>query len=86
MDSRIKKAVLGGMGADFTDPEWPRRKMFYRALMGESVPELEGAVKRVKENGLDQLALAYLQKGPTFHKSRGTWQNQTACIGNQRES
>lgn len=62
LDSRIAKAVLGGMGADFTNPEWPRRKLFYRALTGESVPELEGVIKRIKENQLDQLALAYLQK------------------------
>jgi pimeloyl-ACP methyl ester carboxylesterase len=63
MDARISKAVLGGMGADFTNPEWPRRKMFYKALMGESVPELAGVVKRVQDSGLDQLALAYLQNG-----------------------
>jgi pimeloyl-ACP methyl ester carboxylesterase len=62
LDKRIKKAVMGGMGSDFTDPEWPRRKMFYRALMGDTVKELEGMVKHVKEAGLDQLALAYLQK------------------------
>jgi len=62
LDKRINKAVMGGMGADFTDPEWPRRKMFYRALMGDTVKELEGMVKHVKEAGLDQLALAYLQK------------------------
>lgn len=62
LDSRVGKAVMGGMGTDFTDPEWPRRKMFYRALSGDSVKELEGMVKRVKEAGLDQQALAYLQK------------------------
>ncbi len=62
LDKNVNKAVLGGMGSDFTNPEWPRRKMFYRALMGDSVKELEGMVKYVKESGLDQLALAYLQK------------------------
>lgn len=62
LDKRINKAVMGGMGTDFTNPEWPRRKMFYRALMGDSVKELEGMVKNVQKNGLDQLALAYLQK------------------------
>ncbi len=62
LDKRIENAVLGGMGADFTNPEWPRRKMFYRALMGDSVPELKGAVDYVKQQNLDQLALAYLQK------------------------
>jgi len=62
LDKRVNKAVIGGMGADFTNPEWPRRKMFYRALMGDTVRELEGMVQHVKEAGLDQLALAYLQK------------------------
>lgn len=62
LDKRVQDAVLGGMGADFTNPEWPRRKMFYRALMGDSIPEIQGAVDYVKSQGLDQLALAYLQK------------------------
>lgn len=62
LDKRVQNAVLGGMGTDFTNPEWPRRKMFYRAMMGDSVPELKGAVDYVKQQGLDQLALAYLQK------------------------
>lgn len=62
LDKRINKAVMGGMGTDFTNPEWPRRKMFYRALMGDTVKELEGMVANVQKAGLDQLALAYLQK------------------------
>ncbi|PWT97230.1 MAG: alpha/beta hydrolase [Bacteroidetes bacterium] len=61
-DKRIRAAVIGGMGSDFTDTAWPRRKMFYRALIGEDVPELASMVKYVKDSGLDQLALAYLQK------------------------
>ncbi len=62
LDKRVKKAVLGGMGDGFTDPEWPRRKMFAAALSGEPVKELEGMVNYVKQSGLDQEALAYLQK------------------------
>jgi pimeloyl-ACP methyl ester carboxylesterase len=62
LDNRVKRAVLGGMGLDFTNPEWPRRIMFYKALSGESIPELAGAVKYVRESGLDQQALALLQK------------------------
>jgi pimeloyl-ACP methyl ester carboxylesterase len=62
LDKRITKAVMGGIGADFTNPEWPRRIMFYHALMGEPIKELEPMVKRVQAAGLDQLALAYLQK------------------------
>jgi pimeloyl-ACP methyl ester carboxylesterase len=64
LDKRVNNVVLGGMGADFTNPDWPRRIMFYKALSGEPVPELEGLVKRVKDDpSLDQLALAYMQKG-----------------------
>lgn len=62
LDKRVKKGVMGGMGAEFTNPEWPRRIMFYKALSGESVPELAAMVENVKKQGLDQQALAYLQK------------------------
>lgn len=62
MDGRVKCGVMGGMGAGFTDPEWPRRKLFYRALSGENIPELATMVKSVQAAGLDQQALALLQK------------------------
>jgi pimeloyl-ACP methyl ester carboxylesterase len=62
LDKHIKLAVLGGIGTGFTDPEWPRRKMFYRALSGDSVPELQQMVKNVQAAHLDQHALALLQK------------------------
>ena len=62
LDKRIKKGVMGGMGAEFTNPEWPRRIMFYKALSGQTVPELEAMVENVKKQGLDQQALAYLQR------------------------
>jgi pimeloyl-ACP methyl ester carboxylesterase len=62
LDKNIKKAVMGGLGAEFTNPEWPRRIMFYHALRGDSVPELKAMVENVKKQGLDQLALAYLQR------------------------
>jgi pimeloyl-ACP methyl ester carboxylesterase len=62
LDKRVKAAVMGGMGTDFTNPDWPRRIMFYHAMMGDSVPELKGAVDYVKQQHLDQLALAYLQR------------------------
>ena len=62
LDKNINKAVMGGMGAEFTNPLWPRRIMFYHALRGDSVPELKAMVDNVKKQGLDQLALAYLQR------------------------
>ena len=62
LDKRITKAVMGGMGTDFTNPDWPRRISFYKALSGEPVKELEPMVKYVKDAGLDQRALACMQK------------------------
>jgi pimeloyl-ACP methyl ester carboxylesterase len=62
LDNRVSKTVIGGMGSDFTNREWPRRIMFYRALNNEDVPELKDMVKRVQDSGLDQQALACQQK------------------------
>jgi pimeloyl-ACP methyl ester carboxylesterase len=62
LDPNLKRAVMGGMGTDFTNPEWPRRIMFYHALRGDSIPELAGLIKYVHESKLDQEALALLQK------------------------
>jgi pimeloyl-ACP methyl ester carboxylesterase len=61
LDKNVKRAVLGGIGMGFTDPEWPRRKMFYRALMGDSVPELAAMVK-CSDLRVNQQALAYSKK------------------------
>jgi pimeloyl-ACP methyl ester carboxylesterase len=63
MDKHVRTAVLGGMGADFTNPNWPRRIAFYEALMYDTIPGFEGVRKRIADNGLDKLALAYQQKG-----------------------
>jgi pimeloyl-ACP methyl ester carboxylesterase len=62
LDKRVTRAVMGGMGLDFTNPDWPRRIMFYEALSGKPVKELEGMVKYVQDSGFDQQAFAYLQK------------------------
>jgi pimeloyl-ACP methyl ester carboxylesterase len=63
-DQRVSAAVIGGMGLDFTNPEWPRRIMFYEALSGKKeVPELAGLIKHITESGLDRQALALMQFG-----------------------
>lgn len=62
LDPRVSRAVLGGMGSGFTNPDWPRRKMFYRALIGDSVPELAPMVRYIQSRHLDQKALALLQE------------------------
>jgi len=61
-DKHVRRAVLGGMGSDFTNPNWPRRIQFYQALMYDTVAALHGMVQYVQTSGLDQRALAYLQK------------------------
>jgi pimeloyl-ACP methyl ester carboxylesterase len=62
-DNRVGKVVLGGMGADFTNPQWPRRVLFYRTLNGDTLPpSLEGFVKFAKQAGLDTKVLALIQK------------------------
>jgi pimeloyl-ACP methyl ester carboxylesterase len=71
LDKRISAVVLGGMGADFTNPAWPRRHNIYKALIGEPVPEFESLVKRVKSDpNLDQLCLAYMQKSQPVTSAR----------------
>lgn len=62
LDKDLTRAVIGGMGADFTNPLWPRRIGIYEALMYDSVKGYEDFRKRVVSTGLDRLALAYQQK------------------------
>jgi len=69
LDKRVRKAVFGGMGIDFTNPNWPRRIQFYHALAYDTVPALHSMVQYVRTSGLDQQALALLQKyQPTTSK------------------
>jgi pimeloyl-ACP methyl ester carboxylesterase len=63
LDKRVNAVVLGGMGSDFTNPDWPRRHNIYKALSGEPMPEFDALVQRVKNDpNLDQVCLAYMQK------------------------
>lgn len=62
MDKNLTRAVIGGMGADFTNPLWPRRIGIYEALMNDSVKGYDEFKKRIARDGLDRLALAYQQK------------------------
>ncbi len=60
-DRRLTKAVLGGMGIDFTDPKWPRRTMFMNAFEGKTTEETQGAVAYAKSINADLRSL-YLQQ------------------------
>lgn len=60
-DKRIKKAVLGGMGIDFTNPRWGRRLLFTAAFNGNTTEETKGAVDYAKSINADLKSL-YLQQ------------------------
>lgn len=63
MDAPVRRAVMGGMSADFTDPNWYRRKNFYEALTKPgSHPDLQPAVDYAKKSGADTVALARMQE------------------------
>ena len=62
-DSRINAAVLGGVGVDFTDPKWDRRKAFAAAFAGEEITEMtREAVDYATSIGADLKILALQQK------------------------
>lgn len=63
-DSRIKKAVLGGMGLDFTNPEWDRRIAFQQAFSGEKEPDdmTTGAINYALSIGAELEILGLLQE------------------------
>jgi len=63
-EPRINKAVLGGMGLDFTIADWSRRLMFQKAFSGEEEPNAvtEGAIDYAKSIGADLKILSYLQE------------------------
>jgi len=61
-DKRIKKAVLGGMGIDFTLPYWKRKMMFIKAFGGEVTEETKEAVDYAKSVNADFPSLHLQQK------------------------
>ncbi len=63
LDRRIHKAVIGGMGDAFTNPEWQRRIHIYQALMGDTtLHDVDDVMKYIHTQHFDNLALAYQQK------------------------
>lgn len=60
---QVRRAVLGGMGMGFTNPNWDRRRNFYEALARPgSHPELQSAVDYAIKSGADTVALKYMQQ------------------------
>ena len=64
LDKNLHSAVLGGMGADFTNPNWARRMAFAELFSGKAHlhPEFQGALNSAKTRGLDTLALGFQQQ------------------------
>ena len=62
LDKKVNRAVIGGMGTGFTNPQWPRRIQFSEAFMGNPTPQLQPMMANVRKMGLDTLELAYMQK------------------------
>lgn len=67
---RIRKAILGGMGIDFTNPNWRRRIMFRDAFNGKITEETEGAVEYAKSIGADMKSLHLQQKHQSVTSKR----------------
>lgn len=63
LDKRLRKAVMGGMGDAYTNPDWPRRIHAYKALMGDTtLHDVDDMVKYIRSQHFDELSLAYQQK------------------------
>jgi pimeloyl-ACP methyl ester carboxylesterase len=67
LDRRVGCAVLGGMGADFTNPAWPRRIAAYRLLAGlpqdsAAAAPVAGMLRAAEQRKLDRRVLALQQQ------------------------
>jgi pimeloyl-ACP methyl ester carboxylesterase len=63
-ETRINKAIIGGMGLDFTNKDWDRRILFERAFLGldELNETTEGAVNYAKSKKANLDILGWLQR------------------------
>jgi len=60
---RLHKAVMGGMGDAYTNPNWPRRIHAYRAIMGDTtLHDVDDLTKYINSQHFDNLSLALQQK------------------------
>ena len=85
-DKRLQNAVLGGMGADFTNPQWPRRIAFYNALINDTVKGFDDFRKYIASKGLSPTTLAWqqLHQPSTSKESLATVKQKVLIIcGNQ---
>ncbi len=63
LDKRVNKAVMGGMGDGYTDPQWPRRIHAYLSIKGDtSFHDVDGMMKYIHSEHFDNESLALQQK------------------------
>lgn len=66
MDKRIRKAILGGMGDAFTNPNWDVPQRFYKVLSGDTTIRnkynMQGTLDYIDKMHFNRMALAYQQK------------------------
>ncbi len=63
LDKRLHKAIMGGMGDAYINPEWPTRVHAYRALMGDTtLHDVDDMMKYIHSQHFDNTALALQQK------------------------
>jgi len=63
LNAPVHRAILGGIGADFTNPNWARRRNFQEAFSKPgSHPDLRPAVENAKRAGADTVVMARLQE------------------------
>lgn len=63
LDKRVRKAVMGGMGADYTNPNWPRRVHAYEALAGDTTHrDVDDMMAWIHKNNFDNQSLMLQQK------------------------
>lgn len=63
LDKRVSKAVMGGMGAAYTNPNWERRIHAWKALEGDTtLHDVDEMMAWIHKNNFDNKALALQQK------------------------
>ena len=63
-ESRIEKAVIGGMGLHFTNPNWNKKRIFERAFLGlDSLTDMtRGALNYARSQKADLMILGWSQR------------------------
>ncbi len=81
-EPRIHKAVIGGMGLDFTNPNWDRRILFERAFLGlDPLNDMtEGAVKYAKSKNANLEILGWSQRYQPVASTKSLSQMKTTTL------